>query len=129
MKGLEIIALAVGGVLGTFLRFKITESPLLFGTLPLNVLIVNVLGAFILGIFVVVSQQWELDEKYALLIAIGFCGALTTMSAFALETNNLLDNLQYSSMAINILANVGLSIGAIIGGRALMTTIINWGFL
>jgi len=129
MKGLEIITLAVGGVLGTFLRFKITESPLLFGTLPLNVLIVNVLGAFILGIFVVVSQQWELDEKYALLIAIGFCGSLTTMSSFALETNNLLDNLQYGLIAINILANVGLSIGAIIGGRALMTTIINWGFL
>jgi CrcB protein len=51
------------------------------------------------------------------------------MSAFSLETNNLLDNLQYGLMAINILANVGLSIGAIIGGRALMTTIINWGFL
>ena len=50
MKGLEYIFLAVGSVLGAFLRYKITESPLLFNTLPLNVLIVNVLGAFILGV-------------------------------------------------------------------------------
>ncbi len=47
MKGLEFVFLAVGSALGAFLRYKITESPLLFNTLPLNVLIVNVIGAFI----------------------------------------------------------------------------------
>ena len=125
MKGIEIGLLAIGGVIGTILRYKIVESPLVFGTLPMNVLIVNVIGSFILGIFVVVSQQWNLDGKYALLIAFGFAGSFTTMSAFALETSNLLDNSSYGLMAINILANVGLSIGAIFGGRALMSAIIN----
>lgn len=123
MKGIEWILLAVGGVAGTFLRYKITSSPLIFGALPLNVLIVNVAGAFILGLFVAVSQQWNIDGKYAFLIAIGFCGSLTTMSSFALETTNLFDNLHYGLAAINIMVNVGLSILAIIGGRALMTTI------
>jgi len=55
MKGIEIIFLAAGGLVGTFLRFRITESPLLFGTLPVNVLIVNVIGSFVLGLFVVIS--------------------------------------------------------------------------
>jgi len=41
--------LAVGSVFGAFIRYKITESPLIFNTLPLNVLIVNIIGAFILG--------------------------------------------------------------------------------
>ncbi|HET6518140.1 MAG TPA: CrcB family protein [Nitrosopumilaceae archaeon] len=123
MKGIEWILLAVGGVAGTFLRYKIISSPLIFGALPLNILIVNVCGAFILGLFIAMSQQWNIDGKYAFLIAIGFCGSLTTMSSFALETTNLFENLHYSLVAINIMANVGLSILAIIGGRALMTAI------
>ena len=78
-----------------------------------------------MGLFVVGSQQWNLDSRYALLIAFGFAGSFTTMSAFALETSNLLENSNYGLVALNLLANIGLSIGAIFGGRALMNTIIN----
>jgi CrcB protein len=79
---------------------------MLFGVLPLNVLIVNVIGAFILGVFVALSAQWIIDGRYVFLVAIGFCGSLTTMSSFALETANLLDNFHYAQVAINIAANV-----------------------
>ena len=47
MKIIELILLATGGIAGTFIRFKITESPLLFGALQVNVLIVNIIGSFI----------------------------------------------------------------------------------
>jgi len=125
MKGLEFIFLGMGSVLGAFLRYKLTESPLIFNTLPVNVLIVNIAGAFILGVFVVVSQQWHIDSKYSLFAAVGFCGSLTTMSAFALDSSNLLESNQYISFIVNIFTNVGLSIAALIGGKSLMTTIIN----
>ena len=125
MKGLEFIFLTIGSVLGAFLRYKITESPLLFNTLPVNVLIVNVIGAFILGAFVIMSQQWHLDGKYSLFAAVGFCGSLTTMSAFALDSSNLLENNHYGMLAVNIVANIGLSIAGLIGGKSLMSAIIN----
>ncbi len=125
MKGLEFVFLAVGSVLGAYLRLKITESPLLFNTIPVNVLAVNVLGAFILGAFIVMSQQWHLDGKYSLFTAIGFCGSLTTMSSLALESNTLLEHSHYGTFAINLIANIGLSIAALIGGKSLMSAIIN----
>ena len=125
MKGLEFIFLGVGSVLGAFLRYKLTESPLIFNTLPVNILIVNIAGAFILGVFVVLSQQWHLGSKYSLFAAVGFCGSLTTMSAFALDSSNLLESNQYVSFIANIVANVGLSIVALIGGKSLMSAIIN----
>jgi Integral membrane protein possibly involved in chromosome condensation len=125
MKGLEFIFLGVGSVLGAYLRYKITESPLLFNTIPVNVLIVNVVGSFILGLFIILSQQWNFDGKYSLFAAIGFCGSLTTMSFLALDSTNLLENHQYTALVVNIFANVGLSIVALIGGKSLMSAIIN----
>jgi CrcB protein len=119
MKIIELAFLAIGGVVGTFLRYKLLTIPTYLGALQTNVLIVNVLGSLILGIFAAISQQWNLDGKYALLIAFGFCGSLTTMSALAYDTYDLLNNVKLGLMAINIVANVGLSVGAIFGGKAL----------
>lgn len=119
MKGIEFAFLAVGAVAGALLRYKMAESPIVLGTLPVNILLINVLGSFVLGLFSILSIVWNLDSRYTLLAAVGFCGSLTTMSSFALETNNLIENRQLANVAVNILANVGLSIGAVIGGRQL----------
>jgi CrcB protein len=123
MKGIELI-LVVGALAGAFLRYKIVSSPMLLGALPLNVLFVNIIGSFILGIFSIVSIYWNLDTKYSILVAVGFCGSLTTMSSFALETSNLLDNRLYYTATINVMSNVLLSLGFLIGGRALASLII-----
>lgn len=121
--------LAAGAIFGALLRYKLVESPLLIGGLQVNVLVVNILGSFILGVFSVVSLALNLDAKYSLLIAVGFCGSFTTMSSFALETSNLIDSNRFNLVAINILANVGLSLTSVIGGRIvgniIMESILN----
>jgi len=119
MKWIEFALLAIGAVIGAYLRYRLVESPVTFFGLPLNVLAVNVLGSFILGLFSVMSIALNLDSQYTLFAAVGFCGSFTTMSSFALETTNLLETNKLGLMALNILTNVGLSLTAIIGGRAL----------
>ena len=118
---IEFVLLAVGAVIGVFLRYIIVASPKTIGGLPVNVLAVNIIGSFILGLFSVVSLALNLDSNYTLLVAIGFCGTFTTMSSFALETSNLMDSNRFILVVLDILANVGLSIGAVFGGKAVGT--------
>jgi CrcB protein len=124
IKGLEFVFLGVGALAGAFLRYKLVSSTIVIGMLPVNILIINIIGSFILGVFSILSIFWNLDTKYSLLFAIGFCGSFTTMSSFALESVNLLDNRQFTLFGLNILGNVGLSLGAIILGRTAALTIM-----
>ena len=124
IKGLEFVLLGVGALAGAFIRYKLVSSTIVIGTLPVNILIINVIGSFILGVFSILSIFWNLDTKYSLLFAIGFCGSFTTMSSFALESVNLLDNKQFTLFGLNILGNVGLSLGAVILGRSVTATIM-----
>ncbi len=117
MKWIEIGLLAAGAIFGAFLRYKLVESPVTVYGLPVNVLAVNIIGSLILGLFSVLSVGLNFNPQYTLLIAVGFCGSFTTMSSFALETSNLFDSNRFSLLALNIIANVGLSLGAIFGGR------------
>jgi len=115
----EFAILAMGAVAGAYLRYRIVESPATIGNLPINVLIVNVLGSFILGFFSVIAITFNLDQKFALFVAVGFCGSFTTMSSFMLETVNLLDNHGMILAVLGILANVGLSFISVTAGRLL----------
>ena len=124
MKGLELIFLAVGAVVGAVLRYKITEAPVVLGGLSVNILLVNIFGSLILGAFSIVSPLLNLDANYTLFLSIGFCGSLTSMSSFALETCNLLDNNCLQHAVFNILANVFLSLGALLSGRTLADLIM-----
>ena len=49
MKGIEFALLAIGAVARAFVRYKMAESPLMLGTLSVNILVINVVGSFILG--------------------------------------------------------------------------------
>jgi CrcB protein len=125
VKGIEFIFLAVGAVLGAYIRYKITAFPLIWGVFGSNVLFVNIIGSFILGVFSILLLSWNLDQKYSFLVAIGFCGSLTTMSSFALENITFIENKQIISMAVNTLANVGLSFLALYGGRILILQLLH----
>ncbi len=77
------LLVAVGGAVGATLRFL--AGHLWDRDLPLGTLLVNVVGSFLLGVFSALS----LDADALALLGTGFCGGLTTYSAFAVHTHAL----------------------------------------
>ncbi len=113
--------LFIGAVAGVYLRYKIAGNDFFFSGIPLSILLVNVLGSFILGLSMSTVQKFGLNENYVLLLGVGFCGSLTTMSSFAYETVTLLDASEILVAFIGIILNVGLSILAVIAGISLVS--------
>jgi len=70
---------------------------------PLGIVIVNVSGSFLLGL-VIESGSYI---AYGLM---GFCGALTTWSAFALDLFEEVDKKDFRSFTLNLLTNYGLGV-------------------
>lgn len=80
MTGLLV---AVGGAVGAVLRFLAGHR--WDRDLPAGTLLVNVVGSFLLG----VCSALSLDADALALLGTGFCGGLTTYSAFAVQTHGL----------------------------------------
>jgi CrcB protein len=76
-------AIAFGGVCGAMLRFTIGDN---FGDTdnwPWAIFIVNLVGCAALGWLV--AQRAYLSDRIFAAATVGFCGALTTFSAFAVD--------------------------------------------
>jgi protein CrcB len=84
---------------------------------PWGTFTVNVVGSFILGVLVAITDQ--LDPAVAAGVGIGFCGALTTYSTFSYETLRLLEKRAGSYAVANIVASVAAGFAAAGIGLAL----------
>lgn len=90
-----IFLVGLGGGLGSIARFlcqklmyERTPHPFPFG-----ILIVNVSGCFLLGVFYALAEKGNLlTPEWRLLLTTGFCGGFTTFSTFAYDNINLLKN-------------------------------------
>lgn len=101
-------AVVAGGAIGTWLRWVLSVllNPLL-PALPLGTLAVNLIGGFIIGAAIGVFGQYpNLSPELRLFVTTGFCGGLTTFSAFSAETVMLMLRQQYTWTAAIISAHL-----------------------
>ncbi|WP_213684336.1 fluoride efflux transporter CrcB [Roseicyclus sp.] len=116
-----ILQVALGGAIGAVLRYLTGIGILrLFGAtpMPLGVLTVNILGALAAGLFVGLAAPRGLTHLSPLIVT-GILGGFTTFSAFSLEAVALYERGALGLAAIYVLANVTISIAALMLGLAL----------
>ena len=109
----ELLLVALGAVPGAVMRWQVGAH------LHDNNVIVNVLGAFILGWLV----GLPLRPKRQLLVGIGFCGSLTTFSSWMVDCVAFIAQGDWLAALGLIGITLGLGLGAaalgVLFGRAL----------
>jgi len=78
---MTVLLVALGGGFGAALRFFCAHN--LDARVPWGTLLVNTVGSFVLGL----CSGLALDGLALALVGVGFCGGLTTYSAFAVQTH------------------------------------------
>jgi CrcB protein len=119
---------AVGGFAGTLARYGLDRAePTHAQAWPWATFVANVVGAFVLGLLLEALARRGPDDGWRLrtrlLAGTGFCGAFTTYSALAVETDLLVRDhrpgLASGYFAATVVVGLGATVlGLLAAGRA-----------
>lgn len=113
-----LLQVAIGGAIGASVRYLsgIWIVRMLGQThFPYAILTVNIVGSFLMGVFVVVAAQRGFTHLSPF-VATGLLGGFTTFSAFSLEAVTLYERGDMVAFALYIAASVALSILGLMAG-------------
>ena len=122
-----ILAVALGGAIGAVARYQsVGALTRWFGLgFPYGTLFVNVLGSFLMGLFVefLVTKLNSSPEMRAF-FAVGVLGAFTTFSSFAMDVSVLTERANLLAAGAYVALSVVLSIAGLFFGFWLMRSIL-----
>ena len=121
-----LISVALGGAIGASLRYLAGVG--LFRLMgpsqfPVAILSVNVIGSFLMGVFVVLAAQRGLTHLSPFVMT-GLLGGFTTFSAFSLEAVTLYERGDVTQAALYVGLSVVLSIAGLMAGLALTRSVL-----
>ncbi|QBR34911.1 fluoride efflux transporter CrcB [Leisingera sp. NJS201] len=114
----SVSMVALGGAIGAVCRYLAGLGIIrVMGhhDFPVAVVTVNVIGSFLMGMFVVAAAMRGLTHLSPLVMT-GLLGGFTTFSAFSLETANLIERGAFGQAALYVVQSVGLSVGGLFLG-------------
>jgi CrcB protein len=121
-----IFMIALGGALGAVARYGLGGWVQSFvdTTFPMGTLVVNILGSFVLGLFLPLFESLAWSPEVRTLVTIGFLGAFTTYSTFSYETVVLLEGGEWGRGGLYMGGSLLLGLGGIVVGMAVGSFIL-----
>ena len=116
----RLLIVGAGGALGAMARYALSRWVAdAFQRFPAGTLVVNVLGCFLIGVFMaLVEEERFFSQNVRLFATIGLFGGLTTFSTFGHETVELVRDQEKKLALLSVALNVVLGIAAVLAGRA-----------
>lgn len=113
------LIVGIGGFIGAVSRYLASGwFQNSFTTFPVGTLGVNVLGSFLLGFVMYLSEYGGVfSEETRILLTIGVMGAFTTMSTFSYESFRMLEHNEFLLFGANMLLTVSFTLLAVYGGK------------
>ena len=121
---MQVAWVALGGALGAVARFGTSSLCAHVGwdrNFPASTFIVNGVGCFLIGLVTaqIAAHLHEPSGRIAVAFVVtGFLGGLTTFSAFAWQSRELLTREYYWLFALNVGGSVLVGLGAVVAGSA-----------
>ena len=113
-----VLQVALGGAIGASARYGVGVAVVrLLGRMdfPLGVITVNIVGSFLMGVFVTVAAQKGLTH-WAPFLMTGMLGGFTTFSSFSLEAVTLYERGAVGQAGLYVALSVAVSIAALAAG-------------
>lgn len=116
---MKLLLLVVAGGGGTLARYPLSGLVLRWhdSGFPWGTLAVNVLGALLFGVlWALAEKRLVLSPEMRTVVLVGFLGGFTTFATFAFETVETLRSGNWWIAGVNLAAQNGLGIAALIAG-------------
>lgn len=122
---ISFLFVGFGGLLGAVCRYGFTVLFPSNGDFPLNTLIINILGSFLIGIiFALSDNSGYISQNAKLFFQTGFCGGFTTFSTFSLEALTLIEYGKITLGGVYIFLSVLCCIVGVMFGKMVAMSII-----
>ena len=109
-----VILVFVGGALGAMLReFIMLMVPNLTDNFPLDILVANLVAAFLLGLVTALHRRQVVSEDAEMLVGTGIAGGLSTFSSFAYGAVVLMSASTASAVVASVYVVISLVLGYI----------------